>query len=612
MEKKPGLLRRIFGGAWRTLNFTRQLVLNLIFVLILVVVLAAVFGSRPSLAPDTALVIAPSGAIVEQYATDPSSRAVSMMLGNPLQEVQLRDLLAAIDRAGADARIERIVFIPDEITSIGLATAREIGSALERFRQTGKQVITISKGMTQAHYGVAMYSDQILLDPEGLLMLEGLASYRNYYKDALDKLGIEIHLIKVGEYKSAAEPFVLNAASDEAQEAARYWMDGLWSDYLAQVSAARQLDESELRRQIVHYDELVRAHGGDLAQLALAQGLVDRIATRDEARDMLRELGTVDGDTFRQVGLEAYLGMPDPRGAAPAANRVGVIVAQGQIVPGEQPQGMVGGESTAALVRAARNDDTIKAVVLRVDSPGGDVGASEQIRREIELTQAAGKPVIVSMGDVAASGGYWISMDAEHILAQPNTITGSIGIFGMFPTIPAALDKIGVHVDGVGTTPLAGAFDPRRQLSPQIESILVSVIGRGYDQFITRVAHARDQTPEQIDQVAQGRVWSGEQALRHGLVDGLGGLHDALAVAAQRAGLDDDYQPYYVERQPSPWERLALGMARDAMAGVAAEHLPVGLMGMLPDRELRQLHAVRHSLSARRPTIYAHCFCGVE
>lgn len=611
MQSKPGLLRRLFGGAWRTLNFTRQLVINLIFLTIIVVLLGAVFGSRPTLKRDTALVIAPSGAIVEQYSTDPASRALSMALGSPLHEVQLRDLLTAIERAGDDARIKHIVFIPDEITGVGLATAREIGAALLRFRDTGKQVLTFSRGMSQGQYAIAMHSDEIVLDPEGMLMLEGLSSYRNYYKDALDKLGIDIHLIKVGAYKSAAEPYVLNAASDEAREASLYWMDGLWTDYLEQVAAARQLDVATLRTQISNYDKLVAAHRGDLAQLALSQGLVDRIAPLDELREELRDIGAAEQDSFRQVSFESYLNLPDPRGPMPGTSQVGVVVAQGNIVPGKQPQGTVGGDSTAALLRAARNDDNIKALVLRVDSPGGDVGASEQIRREIELTQAAGKPVIVSMGDVAASGGYWISMNAQRILAQPNTITGSIGIFGMFPTIPEAMDKIGVHVDGVGTTPLAGAFDPRRELSPQIESILVSVIGRGYEQFIGRVAKARGQTTEQIDQVAQGRVWSGEQALQRGLVDELGGLHEAIAIAAQEADLGTDYRSHYVERQPSTWERVMLGMSGDAMAGFAATLMPP-LLGVLPEHELRQLQALRQTLSAQRPVAYAHCFCDIQ
>lgn len=610
MQTKPGLLRRIFGGAWRTLNFTRQLVLNLIFLLIVAVVLSVVFASRPTLKPDTALVIAPTGAIVEQYSTDAATRALSMAMGNPVHEVQVRDLLAAIERAADDARIKHIVFVPDEINAVGLATAREIGAALQRFRAAGKQVFTFSRGMSQGHYAIAMYSDEIVLDPEGVVLLEGLASYRNYYKDALDKLGINVHLIKVGAYKSAAEPYVLNAASDEAREAALYWMNGLWTDYLDQVAAARQLDVAALRAQIASYDTLVAAHGGNLAQLALDQGLIDRIAPLDELRDMLREIGAAQDDSFRQVSLEHYLNLPDPRGPMPGADQVGVVVAQGNIVPGDQAQGTVGGDSTAALLRAARNNDHIKALVLRVDSPGGDVGASEQIRREVELTQAAGKPVIVSMGDVAASGGYWISMNARRILAQPNTITGSIGIFGMFPTIPEAMDKIGVHVDGVGTTPLAGGFDPRRELSPQLESIMVSVIGRGYDQFINRVAEARAQSPEQINQVAQGRVWSGEQALQRGLVDELGGLHEAIAIAAQEAGLGKDFRSHYVEREPSTWERVVQGMSRDALAGAATLAPP--LAGLIPERELRQLQALRQTLSAQRPVAYAHCFCGIQ
>ncbi|MGN6520185.1 MAG: signal peptide peptidase SppA [Dokdonella sp.] len=611
MPSQPGVIRRFFRGLWDALNFTRRLVFNLIFLALLLAFFGAFFASRPLLAPRTALVLDPSGAIVEQYSTDPTQRALSSIAGNESPEVQLRDLLRAIDAAAKDARIERIVLIPDEITGLGLATARELGAALDRFKASGKEVIAVSGGMGQNEYLLAAHANRILLDPEGAVLLEGFANYRSYYKDALDKLGVEVHLIKVGTFKSAAEPYVMNQASDAAKEADAYWMGGIWQEYLDEVAALRKIDAAAIADDIAHYDARVAASGGDLARLALEQKLVDQLATRAEAREQLRSLGAAEGEEgFRQVGFRQYLATLAPSNLPHVASDVAVIVAQGEIVPGERPPGMVGGKSTAQLVRAAREDDGVKAIVLRVNSPGGDAYSSELIRRELAQAREAGKPVVVSMGDVAASGGYWISMASDEIWAEPNTITGSIGIFGLVVTVPDTLAKLGIHTDGVGTTPLAGTLDIRRPLSPQLEAIITSVIRRGYGEFIGKVAQARGKTPEEIDAIAQGRVWSGAQAKERGLVDKLGGLDDAIAAAASRAKLGSNYQVRYIERQMSTWERLALSFSdSEAMVRVArwtGVRLPVG---MFDRTELQQAAATIESLRGKRYGAFAHCFC---
>jgi protease-4 len=537
-KDSPGIFVRVARGLWNALNFTRLLVFNLIFVALLIGFLVAMFGARPVLQPRTTLVLDPKGAIVEQYTIDPAQRALGNLAGEPPKEVQLRDLLRVVDAAAKDPRIERIALIPDEIGSAGLATLHEIGNALDRFRASGKEIVAVAGGLGQGQYLLAAHANRILLDPDGAVVLEGLASYRSYFREALDKLGVDVHLIKVGQYKSAAEPYVLNQASDAAKEADRYWMGGLWQDYLAEIASLRKIDAASIGEDIAHYDERVASQGGDLAKVALAQKLVDTLATRSDARKLLREKGVAEGDeSFRQVDYKTYLAMLTPEVRAPLGAEVAVVIAQGEIVPGDQPPGMIGGRSAAQLIRAARVDDRVKAIVLRVDSPGGDAYSSELIRREIAETRAAGKPVVVSMGDVAASGGYWIAMDGDEIWAEPTTITGSIGIFGLVLTIPETLAKIGVHTDGIGTTPLAGTFDIRRPLSPELESILTSAIRHGYDEFIGRVAKARKQTPEAIDAIAQGRVWSGSQAKERGLVDRLGGIDDAIASAASRAKL---------------------------------------------------------------------------
>ncbi|MEO7431153.1 MAG: signal peptide peptidase SppA [Dokdonella sp.] len=613
-SQSPGVIRRFFRGLWNTLDFTRRLVVNLVFLVLVVLFIVALSGSRPVLSDRTALVLDPKGAVVEQFSTDPVQRALGNVAGNETKEVQLRDLLRVIDAAAKDANIERIVLVPDDMGSVGLATARDIGAALDRFKSTGKEVIAVSGGMDQNRYLVAAHANRILLDPDGSVMLEGFANYRSYYKDALDKLGVQVHLIKVGTFKSAAEPYILNQASDASKEADSFWMGGLWQEYLGEIATLRKIDAAAISEDIAHYDERVAAHAGDLAQLALDQKLVDQLATRAEVRAQLRSLGAADGtDGFRQVDFKRYLSSLAVDALPQRGSDVAVIVAQGEIVGGEQPPGTIGGRSTAQLIRAAREDDSVKAIVLRVDSPGGDANASELIRRELAQVREAKKPVVISMGDVAASGGYWIAMDSDEIWAQPNTITGSIGIFALFVTIPDTLDKLGIHTDGIGTTPLAGSLDIRRPLSPQLESVLNSVIRRGYNEFIGKVAKARGKTPEQIDAIAQGRVWSGAQAKERGLVDKLGGLDEAIAAAAARAKLGSQYSVRYVEPEMSTWERLALGFGNsNALIGLARYsgfRLPAGVFD---HQEILRVSGFVESLAGKRYGTFAHCFCDLR
>ena len=614
-QNKPGLIVRLIRGIWNTLNFTRRLIFNAVFVILLFMLFAAFFRSAPIIGEHTALVLDPEGLIVEQYSTDPSERALGNLSGDSTHEVQLRDLLRVIEAAAADRRIDRIVLIPDQF-SAGISTLRELGQALDRFRKHGKDVVVFSEGMGQGQYYLAAHADEILLDPDGAVLLEGFSSYRSYYRDALDKLGVDVHLIKVGEYKSAAEPFILNHASDASKEADLFWMGGIWNEFLDEIAAMRKLDAGEIAADIAHLDTLVPQFNGDLAKLALDRGLVDQLATREQARELLKNKGVADddGESFRQVGWQRYLGMQLRDDLPDLRPQIGVVVAQGEIVQGEQAQGSVGATTTVQLLRHAREDEQIKAVVLRVDSPGGDAYASEMIRREIELIQGAGKPVVVSMGDVAASGGYWISMNANEIWAQPTTITGSIGIFGLFVTIPDTLEKLGVHTDGVATTPIAGAFDIRRPFNPKIETIITSVIEKGYQDFIGKVAEARGKTPEQIDAIARGRVWSGSQAKERGLVDKLGGLQEAIASAAARADIAADFRVRYVEHELSAWERFALTLSNSEAAvslgrwsGLSA--LPRHLLG---NAELERTLALLRNLGGNRYGVVAHCFCSLQ
>jgi protease-4 len=615
--RPQGLILRIFRGLWRALDFSRRLTINLVFLLLVVLFLGYVFGARPILMNRTALVIAPQARIVEQYSADPGSMALQRAFGQENKEVQLRDLLRALDAAKTDKRIERVVIRPDQIDADGMAQLREVAQAIREVRASGKEVIAYAENLDQMGYLIASEANEIYLHPSGTLILEGLSRYRTYYREGLqDKLGVDVHVFRVGEYKSAVEPYILDAASPEAKKADLFWMNDLWQRYLADVATARHLDAAKLAADIDDMANGLKAAGGDAAQWALNEKLVDALKTSDEVEAMLEAKGVEDTDihSFRQVDLADYLGHLGSTQPALKQPRVAVVVAEGEISAGEQPPGRIGGDSTALLIERARNDDTVKAMVLRVNSPGGEVFASEQIRHEIELTRAAGIPVVVSMGNVAASGGYWISMNANRIYADPSTISGSIGIFGLVLNGPRALEKIGVHTDGVGTTRWAGAYDPTRPLDPGVGELIQSYINHGYAEFIGKVGAARGRTPAQIDTIARGRVWSGAQAKERGLVDAFGGLRDAIRAAAQLGKLDPEHVAVqYVEKPMTPFERFFSNISENTRARSLLS--ASGLAGLiLPSHAQDEL---QHGLSwlqtqQKHPfSAVAHCFCGL-
>jgi len=612
-EKSRGVFATLFFWIWGFFNFIRRLVFGVIALILLLVFLVALrAGGGFNLQERTALVLNPKGNIVEQYSSDPAQRAFASVFGQKVKEVQLRDIIRAIDTAAGDKRIERLVIEPDEIASAGISTLHEIGAAIERFKAAGKDVVAVSNAMSQSQYLIAAHANQILLHPDGDLLLEGLGRYRTYYKDALDWLGVDVHLFRVGEYKSYAEPYIRNDASPESKEADLYWMNGVWGDYLKEIGAARKLDPKDIAAQIDNYSTSIKAANGDLAKLALNNKLVDKLATRDEAEAMLIGKGVKEENSYRKIDFQEYATLVQRENPIDTRPQVGVVVAQGEILDGDQAAGTVGGESTAKLVRQARENKNIKAIVLRVDSPGGSAFASELIRREIELTKAAGKPVIVSMGDVAASGGYWISMNGDQIFAEPTTITGSIGIFGLFMNFPKTLAKINVHTDGVGTTSLAGALDPRRALDPKVGEIIQSIIDKGYQSFITKVAAARKKKPEEIDAIARGRVWSGTQAKERGLVDQLGGLREATAAAAQAAKLGDNYQMRYVEKPMSAWERFVISLSNDGSASVVQSVVPESMRTLLAQPDVQGQLKLLRSLDSNKVGVFAYCFCEIK
>ena len=615
--RRPGFVAflRRFG---RGLNLIRLVIINLVFFAVLSILLLLIVGGLAAskvdrtLQNDTVLVIKPQGELVEQYSIDPVQRTLARLSGDDPKQVQLRDLVGAIDAAARDKHISRILLLPGDLQGGGFAALHEVGAALDRFRAAGKPVLAWAVNLDQGQYYLAAHADRLLVDPQGGVMLTGLANYRLFYKDLLDKLGVDVHLFRVGEFKSAAEPYILEHASVEAKQADSYWMNGLWDSYLAQVAALRKLDPATLRDDIDQLPQHIASTQGDLAQLALNEHLIDGTATRAELIEMMRKEGVPadrKGHGFRQIDLSDYVAR------VPATNRsafkggVTIVVAEGEIADGRRGPGSIGGESTAALIRAAREDRRTKALVLRVDSPGGEVFAAEQIRREVELTRAHGIPVVVSMGNVAASGGYWISMNANRIFAEANTITGSIGIFGMYYSVPNTLAKLGVQSDGVATGPMAGAFDITRPLDPKVGAVIQAIINKGYRDFVGNVAKARGKSYQAIDAIAQGRVWTGKQALDRGLVDQIGGVDAAVAAAAKLAKLGEGYPVRYQEAPLGGFERFLIGLNQNASVrvlqsfGVRLPSWVAQLPAMAPELQLLR------SAKAGTPNIYADCLC---
>ena len=605
-----GPVLRAIVGVWNGMNFVRRLILNLLF-----------FCLAP-LDTGTTLVFAPEAVLVEQYTSDPMSRSLQASFGQGPAEVQLRDVLKVLEAARTDDNIERVLLRVDRMGFTGFAAIREIGAAVQALREAGKEVVAFGERFSQAQYLLAAHADEVYLDPQGEVLLIGLSGYRQFYREGLqDKLGIDMHLFKVGEYKSAAEPFIRDDASPEAKEADLFWRGDVWQRYLADVARLRGTTAERLAADIDNLPAGIEAANGDTARHALQQKLVDGLKTLEEVENLLAERGEADEDApggFRQIAYIDYLRHADPPRAADPRPQVAVVVAEGEIVEGRQPPGRIGGESTAALLREARDDEDVKAVVLRVNSPGGSAYASEVIRREILGLKAADKPVVVSFGDVAASGGYWISLDADRIYADASTITGSIGIFGLIPTFPRALEKIGVHTDGVATTRMAGAFDLSRPLSPEVGQVIQSYIDKGYRDFISRVAQGRKRTPEQIDEVARGRVWTGAQARERGLVDEFGGIQAAVADAAARAKLGEagKWRVRYVERAATPFEKFFAGVVqgRIGQAWLRDSEFARSLLARAvpqAERDLQVLDQVLQPRNGAPVSVLAHCFCGL-
>lgn len=612
MAKERSFVSRFFHGLWRFIDGTRKVVLNLVFLLILALVISAIVGSeeRLVLEPDTALVLRPYGDIVEQYSGTPLDFALMQATAGGRQETRLRDLVGAVRRAADDPHIVRLVIDPSFMRGAGMASLLEIGAAIEDFRASGKPVLALGGNLDQSQYLLASMADEIWLNPLGMVWLDGFSAYRQYYHEGLEKLEVEVNLFRAGKYKSAMEPFVRNDMSPEAKEANLHWISDIWYQYLDAISRHRAIPAETLAESIDNFADRLEAADGDFARLALEAGLVDQLMSRPEAHLELARRGAPGegSEGFRQVDQDTYLTLqgltPLPKGN----NLVAVVVAEGEIVNGRQPQGVVGAVTLAEKLRKVGEDRDVHAVVVRINSPGGDAFASEVIRREIQALRDTGKRVVVSMGNVAASGGYWIAMGADEVWASPSSITGSIGVFGLLPTFHKPLQKLGIHTDGVGTTELAGKMRLDLPLDPALRRIFGQAVERTYDNFVGLVADARGMAVGEVAEVAQGRVWSGGQAQKHGLVDSTGTLQQSIDSAARLAGLGSDYKVVYDEWDLSPLEQMLFDMLGSAAArfelGLSVDPLlRNSLLARIMD-DLRILSAGGEGL-----TVAAHCLC---
>lgn len=551
-------MRALLSLIGRTIDTLGLFVARLLFLLVLVVVLLMIFSEpdAPQVPSESALVLAPAGVIGEEV---PVASATDLILGSGIMRGSLlHEMQEALIRAASDDRIKALVIDSRDLVSISPAQLEALGSAIALFKESGKPVYAWAESFNQQQYALASHADSIMLHPMGSVMLNGYGGSQLFFRDLLERMNVTVHVFRVGEFKSASEPYTRMDMSDESRADSQALVDALWGRYLDNVAANREMPSEVFQAYADQFAQRLVSANGDMARVAFEAGLIDNIAGADSFRRQVAATVGVENGSFRQIHFEDYLfasAIPQPV----TADQVGIIVAQGTIMPGGQAPGLIGADSTVELIRQAQQNDAIRSVVLRVDSPGGSAIASEEIRAALVLLQQAGKPVVVSMGGTAASGGYWIAATADEIWASPATITGSIGVIGVMPTFENALAYLGVGVDGVGTTALSGSGDPLSGLNDTMQLIYQSNVEDAYRRFLQLVADGRNMSVPEVDAIAQGRVWTGEQALGLGLVDSLGDLDQAVNAAAQLAGLNE-WQSVYLQRPLSTGEQFLMQM----------------------------------------------------
>ena len=610
MNNPPSIFKRF----WNLILFTRDLVsvlllaMSLAVIAVLVIALRASWPAPPVVESQSTLVLDLSMPVVEGYEASAIPVFVQRVISNKPEEVRLYDILSSLNLAATDPKIAQLAIVAPSPGSLGMAQAREISAAVELFKETSdKPVLAYGLSPTQSQYLVMASAHEVYLDPEGSVLLEGLSSFRPYFRSALvDKLGVDMHLFKVGQYKSAAEPFIRDDESDESRQASLFWMSEVWSRYLEDIGRMRNQSSLLLRDKSQNLASDIAQSSGDLAVFAQDSGLVDGLMSDVEFHQRLSETGKWDPSTGTavRIGLGSYTSI---RSSRFERGQIAIVPIQGEIVSGSPATGRASSSEVVHRLREAARDPGVKAVVVRIDSPGGSVVASEIIRREVARISESGRPVVVSMGNVAASGGYWIATASDTIVADPSTITGSIGIYGLLPNFTRALGKVGISVDGVSTAPMAGALDPTRPLDPNAAEAMQRVIDNGYEKFLSKVSQARGLTMEQTDAIAQGRVWTGSQAMERKLVDRQGGLMTALVAAARQAGLDQGASVVIYDGQSSggSWRNSPQWVSKLARQALGVKH-PLDYVGLDTPAWLEDAMS---PTSSPRAKVYAHCLC---
>lgn len=610
-------LVRLLSLIWTGVDGLRKVLHLFVMMFVFALLVSALSDSTPSIPSSAALVIQPAGTIVEQLAGDPFDRALAEVMGDAPPQTLLKDIVDALAYAKDDDRISSVILNLSAMPGGGLSKLKQVADALVDFRESGKPVIATADYFGQGSYYLAAHADEVYMHPDGAVFLSGFGAYQNFYQAALEKLKVDWNVFRVGTYKAAVEPYLRNDMSPEYRESLSSVLEQIWATYQSDIEVARNLDTGTVERLLSDLVGSVEAAGGDIAKLALETGFVDGLVTRREFREIVIDVAGEgdEPDTYPAAGLPEYLQqMRLLHGDGASETNIAVVVGVGEILNGSQSPGLIGGDSTAQLLRAASNDESVKAIVFRVDSPGGSAFASEVILNEIDAIKASGKPVVVSMSSVAASGGYWVSMAADRIYATPYTITGSIGIFGMFPTIQRSLETLGVSTDGVGTTPWAGELRVDREMSADAKAMFQLSIEEGYDDFISGVAENRELDKMQVDSIGQGRIWTGVDAYEKGLVDELGNLNDAIKAAADLAGISDvEYGKKYFEQEISPSEQLALNL----LSGIGEVGIDVSVFARSESSLERLADLVANKLSPLTrfndpKGHYAHCFCRFE
>ncbi|MCH6572041.1 MAG: signal peptide peptidase SppA [Proteobacteria bacterium] len=557
-----------------TLDGMRRVLHFILLLLIFSLIIVGLAGDIKMVPESAALRIAPFGNIVEQYQGDAVDRALDEILGEAEPQALLHHLVESLEKAADDPRISSVVLQLNRMGGAGLSNLQTIGRAIDKFRESGKPVIAIGDYYSQGQYYLASRADEIYMHRLGGVFIDGFGYYRLYMKEALDKLKFNMHVFRAGKYKSYGAPYERDDMSAEEKEESTEWLGDLWSAYQRDVTAARELDADAVSDYANNFIAELRVEQGNMAEVAVNSGLVDELLSHEEMMDRLADIAGSNGDDYKPYSYINYDDYVDALSAeevliGSSSDKVGVIVAAGSIYSGRQPPGKIGSDSLGRLIRDAREDDSIKAVVLRIDSPGGSAFASEVIFQELVSLRDAGKPLVVSMGDVAASGGYWIALPADKIWANPTTITGSIGVIAMFPSFEGSLKALGLNMDGIGTTSLSGQFNPAIGLGEDGSDLIQLSVDFSYREFLQKVSENRDMSISEANELAQGRVWSGIDAYNLGLVDELGDLAQALDSAAELAGLDE-YSVKYIERELSFEESLVLRLYGAAQAVVPA------------------------------------------